>query len=135
MKKVERLDIIEEATSGAGVSIPDLVGYASESSLGDYVAMLNNQTFTGVVNLSRTFTHYLPYTPATNIVLTIAVNPITMGSAFVRMIGDGASTPNFTAFKKIEGSQDYDTTLNAVNACSFTYDGVDSWYYIDKEAV
>ena len=61
-------------------------------------------------------------------------SPIIGGGAFVRMIADGTHTPVLTAFKKCSGSQDWDTTLNAVHLVMFGYDGVDVWYFIDKDA-
>lgn len=94
-----------------------------------------NQPFSGVVNLSKYYTHYTPWTCTSDVTLTIANDPTTMGGAFIRIIGDGSHTVTFTAFKKLEGSQDWDGTLNAINACSFIYDGIDYWYQIDREAI
>ena len=96
---------------------------------------LTNQSFTGAVNLSRHTTHYLPYTVTSNIVLTKVANPIINGGAFVRMIANGTNTPVFSAFKKIAGSSDWDTTLNTIHVVGFGYDGVDAWYNIITEAV
>jgi hypothetical protein len=96
---------------------------------------LYHQPFTGEIDLTRMFTHYDQFTCTATLTLTIKNDPVIMGNAFVRIIGDGTNDVTFTAFKKMEGSQDWSNTLNAINLCSFAYDGTDYWYRIDREAV
>lgn len=60
--------------------------------------------------------------------------PIPGATAIYRLRGDGTNSPTFShAFKKTKGSEEYDTTLGAVNLVRFLYDGVDFWYTIYVE--
>jgi len=93
---------------------------------------LLHQPFKGIVNLSNDLTHYEEYVVDTNIVLTLGSYPEIAGCAIIRMKADGSHTPDFTAFTKLSSSQDWDTTLNAINLVSFSYDGTIAWYCIDQ---
>jgi hypothetical protein len=58
-------------------------------------------------------------------------NPIPGFGAWYRLIGDGTHSPSFdAAFKKVDGSGTFDSTLNAINLIKFFYDGVTYWYEI-----
>jgi hypothetical protein len=48
----------------------------------------------------------------------------------VTLKADGATTPTFSGFTKINDSDDYLVTLNAYNLVMFYYDGVRYWYTI-----
>lgn len=93
------------------------------------VISATNQPFTGVVSLARYLTHYSDYTVDTNLACTIGDKMIG-GGAEIRMIADGSHTPTFTDFVKSSGSEDYSTTLNAINKVVFYYDGTDVFYSI-----
>ena len=57
--------------------------------------------------------------------------PIPGATALYRLRGDGVNSPTFShAFKKTTISEEYDSTLGAVNLVSFLYDGIDFWYTI-----
>jgi hypothetical protein len=62
------------------------------------------------------------------------VKPVPGFGALYRLIADGTHAPTFSGFKKIKGTEDFDTTLDAINVISFTFDGVDYWYTIIQEA-
>jgi len=127
--RTQRVDIINDF-EGNGVTIEGV-----NSATLSLLVPLTDQTFVGAVSLQRYITHYLPYTVTSNIVLTKVANPIINGGAFVRMIANGTNTPVFSAFKKIAGSSDWDTTLNTIHVVGFGYDGVDAWYNIIIESV
>lgn len=52
------------------------------------------------------------------------------GSTLVRIVADGVHTPDFSHFKKMTGSQDYDNTNGVLNCAYFFYDGDDVWVNI-----
>lgn len=91
---------------------------------------LLDQTFTGSINLTNDLTAYKNYTPASNIDVTIAGNPVVGGSAEIRMIGNGVNTPTFTTFVISASSDVYDNTLAAINKIIFYYDGTSAFYSI-----
>lgn len=60
-------------------------------------------------------------------------NAVPRASMSLRLTADGTNIPNFSAYKKQIGSQDWDNTASVVNVCLFWYDGVDYWYCIFQE--
>ena len=70
MKKEIKVDIIEEATSGVGVTIKN-PNFSSSTDRNGLMKLIN-QSFTGVVNCSYDMLHYQPYTVDTNVVCTLA---------------------------------------------------------------
>ena len=92
---------------------------------------LLNQTFEGVISLGQGLTHYNDFTVDAALVVALESNPIIGGSAEIRFIGDGATTPTFSAdFTAGPTSGAYDSTLAAVNKVVFYYDGTDAFYSI-----
>ena len=61
---------------------------------------------------------------------TVNGNTILGGSTLVRLIADGTNAPNFSNFKKLNGSQDFSNIAGTLNACYFFYDGIDAWVNI-----
>lgn len=61
---------------------------------------------------------------------TVNESTILGGSTLVRLIADGTNAPNFSNFKKVNGSQDYSNIAGTLNACYFFYDGIDAWVNI-----
>lgn len=53
-----------------------------------------------------------------------------MGSTLVRLTADGVNIPDFSKFKKLNGSQNYDNTAGVLNSIFFFYDGFDAWVNI-----
>lgn len=89
-----------------------------------------NQNFTGIISLSRDLTHYINYTPTSDIAVTLDSNPVIGGSAEIRMIGNGVNTPTFTTFVASTSNVAYDPTAAAVNKIVFYYDGTSAFYSI-----
>jgi hypothetical protein len=126
MKKVIKVDIIEEANPGVGVTVSGIL--IKDGVVND---KLTNQSFTGTINLCYDFVHYSNWTANSSAQVLLAANPIIGGSAEIRLIGDGTNTPTFSAdFTKSAGSSDYDPTLNKVNKVVFYYDGTSAFYSI-----
>ena len=61
---------------------------------------------------------------------TVNGDTILGGSTLVRLIADGTNAPNFSNFKKLNGSQNYSNIAGTLNACYFFYDGIDAWVNI-----
>lgn len=92
---------------------------------------LLNQTFEGTISLGQGLTHYNDFTVDAALEIALEANPIIGGSAEIRLIGDGATTPTFSAdFTVGVASTAYDNTLNAINKVIFYYDGSDALYSI-----
>lgn len=92
---------------------------------------LVNQKFTGSISLAQDLTHYDPFTVDAALEVALAAELIIGGSAEIRFIADGATTPTFNAAFTASGSSDaYDPTLNKVNKVVFYYDGTDVFYSI-----
>jgi len=90
-----------------------------------------NQKFSGTISLSRNLTHYSTKTIDSAVEIALADNPIIGGSAEIRLIGDGATTPTFSSdFTKSVSSDDYDNTASTVNKIVFYYDGTEAFYSI-----
>lgn len=61
--------------------------------------------------------------------------PVPGYGTMYRVLGDGVSTPTFSAtFKKSSSSGDYVNTAHTLNLISFLFDGVDYWYNIIQPA-
>jgi len=92
---------------------------------------LINQPFGGTIRLDNDLTHYNDFTVEEALEVALADDPIIGGSAEIRFIGDGATTPTFSADFTASGSTEaYDPTLNAINKVIFYYDGTDVFYSI-----
>jgi hypothetical protein len=89
-----------------------------------------NNKFTGEIDLSKQYTHYLDYTVVDNIAITTSTQKIIGGSAEIRMIGDGSHTPTFTGLTASSSSGEYTNTAAAINKVIFYYDGTDVFYSI-----
>ena len=55
-------------------------------------------------------------------------------SVLVRLIANGVHIPNFTGFRKTNGSKDYLNISGKLNCIFFFYDGLDYWYNIWQDA-
>ena len=93
-------------------------------------AKLVHQLFNGSVNLSNDLTHYDDFTVSEELEIVLEDNPIIGGSAEIRLIGDGSTTPTFTGFTVSTGSAAYDPTLDAINKVVFYFDGTEVFYSI-----
>jgi len=92
---------------------------------------LINQAFTGEVRLDNDLTHYATKTINSATEITLADDPVIGGSAEIRLVGDGSTTPTFSAdFTASATSDVYDATLAAINKVVFYYDGTDAFYSI-----
>ena len=90
-----------------------------------------NQPFTGKIFLGRGYTQYANYVVSSALVVALDNTLITGGSAEIRFIGDGITTPTFSSdFTTSSGTDVYDSTLNAINKVIFYYDGVETFYSI-----
>lgn len=90
-----------------------------------------NQTFQGTIDLRFTLKHYDPFTVSQALNITLEAGAVIGGSAEIRFIGDGNTTPTFSAdFTKSSTSGNYDPALNAINKVVFYYDGTDVFYSI-----
>jgi len=107
--------------------------YGEEKATNFIDGKLVNQALSSgaTIRLDNDLTHYMAINIDTAIEFALADDPIIGGSAEIRMIGDGATTPTFSAdFTKSSSSADYDTTLNAINKVIFYYDGTEAFYSI-----
>ena len=99
-------------------------------------AKLVNQLFAGTINLSNDLTHYKDFTVDAALEIGLESDPVIGGSAEIRLIGDGTTTPTFSNdFTKSAGSADYSPTLAAINKVVFYYDGTDVFYSISQITV
>ena len=90
-----------------------------------------NQPFIGKISLAKTYTQYADYKVSAALVVALDNTLITGGSAEIRFIGDGITTPTFSSdFTTSSGTDVYDSTLNAINKVIFYYDGVETFYSI-----
>lgn len=69
--------------------------------------------------------------------ITFTINTTGAKAGFgtiLRLTANGTNTPDFSAFKKSNASQDWVNTSGTVNVVVFFFDGVDYWYNLYQEA-
>lgn len=66
-------------------------------------------------------------------VFTINTTNAAPRASMVLRLTSGGTVPDFSAFKKQGGSQNWDNTDGALNVVMFWYDGTDYWYCIFQE--
>jgi len=103
------------------------------NNLVDDVIPATNQRFDGLIDLSRAMTHYA--SKSITIATSIRVKPIPVpaigGYAEATLIGDGVTSPTFSAdWTATPGSDTYDSTLGAINKIGFYFDGTYYFYTI-----
>lgn len=97
----------------------------------DFLYPKTNQRFEGKIYLGRMYTQYANYAVSATLEVGLLPDLVTGGSAEIRFIGDGATTPTFSSsFVASAGTDVYDTTLNTVNKVVFYYDGASAFYSI-----
>jgi hypothetical protein len=87
--------------------------------------------FRGVISLDTDLTKYNNFTVSSALAVALDANPSVGGSAEIRFIGDGSTTPTFSSsFTASATSDAYDPTLAAINKVIFYYDGTTAFYSV-----
>jgi hypothetical protein len=97
----------------------------------------NSQTLTlaAAVKFDRMLTYYSPADAGSGLVFTAnSIGAIVGATAILELTANGGAAPNFTAFKKLSGSEPWVNTSGTVNLVQITYFSATSiWYSISQQ--
>lgn len=131
-------DVVINGSSGPGQKVSFSAGAKTVQQVltADEINSLTgvfDVPFSSTISLARAGQAFMQQQAVSGpLIFTPAASAVRGALVYLRLVADGANTPNFAAFKEWGGSLGYDNRAGIANQVQFFHDGVDSWVSISQ---